>query len=154
MVRMVSSTLDLAEATAEAARDADAVIMAAAVADYRPETVADAKIKKETQGDELALRLVRNPDILAEVASGRRADQTVIGFAAETEPDEAALLALGRAKAARKGADYLVLNRVGWSEGFATESNAVVILSGAGDIVTEAHGTKREVADAILDLLG
>ena len=154
VVREVGTALELRDAVLAESESADVVIMAAAVADYRPDQVADTKIKKETQGDELSLRLVRNPDILAEVASARRSDQTVIGFAAETEPDEAALLALGRAKAARKGADYLVLNRVGWSEGFATESNAVVILSGAGDIVTEAHGTKREVADAILDLLG
>jgi phosphopantothenoylcysteine decarboxylase/phosphopantothenate--cysteine ligase len=127
--------------------------MAAAVADYRPETVADAKIKKEQQGDELALRLVRNPDILAELAAEHVAGRTVIGFAAETEPDDTALLELGRAKVARKGCDYLVVNRVGWSEGFATEGNAVVIVSRAGDIVTRASGTKREVADAILDLL-
>jgi phosphopantothenoylcysteine decarboxylase/phosphopantothenate--cysteine ligase len=95
---------------------------------------------------------VRNPDILAELST-ERAQRTVIGFAAETEPDDAALLELGRAKLARKGCDYLVVNRVGWSEGFATAGNDVVIVSGPGDIVARASGTKREVADAILDLL-
>lgn len=149
----VSTTLELQEATLLAAGAADLVIMAAAVADYRPETVADAKIKKETQGDTLELRLVRNPDILRELTSARREGQVVVGFAAETEPDREALLELGRAKAARKGVDYLVLNRVGWSEGFATERNAVIVLDAAGAIVGEADGPKTSVADRILDLV-
>jgi len=152
VVREVGTALELRDVVLAEAASADVVIMAAAVADYRPEQVAEAKIKKETQGDELNLRLVRNPDILAEVASSRHPAQLVIGFAAETERDDDAFLELGRAKVARKGADYLVLNRVGWSEGFATERNTIVVVSRAGDIVTEAQGTKREVADAILDL--
>jgi phosphopantothenoylcysteine decarboxylase/phosphopantothenate--cysteine ligase len=151
-VREVSTTEELRGATLAAASGADVVVMAAAVADYRPESVAEGKIKKEQQGDELELRLVRNPDILAELST-ERAQRTVIGFAAETEPDDAALLELGRAKLARKGCDYLVVNRVGWSEGFTTAGNDVVIVSGPGDIVARASGTKREVADAILDLL-
>ncbi|QNO36377.1 bifunctional phosphopantothenoylcysteine decarboxylase/phosphopantothenate--cysteine ligase CoaBC [Protaetiibacter sp. SSC-01] len=153
-VRSVGTAEELRAAVLTAAEGADAVVMAAAVADYRPENVSDAKIKKEQQGDELALRLVRNPDILAELSSAPVDGRTVIGFAAETETDDEALLELGRAKIARKGCDYLVVNRVGWSEGFATEGNAVVIVSRGGDIVTRADGTKREVADAILDLLG
>jgi phosphopantothenoylcysteine decarboxylase/phosphopantothenate--cysteine ligase len=150
-LRQVETAAQLRDAMREEAVSADVVIMAAAVADYRPETVADAKIKKETQGDELVLRLVKNPDILAELAASRPRAQLVIGFAAETEPDDDALLALGRAKIARKGCDLLVLNRVGWNEGFATESNSIVILSQAGDIVTESRGSKLEVAHAILD---
>jgi phosphopantothenoylcysteine decarboxylase/phosphopantothenate--cysteine ligase len=131
--------------------------MAAAVADYRPESVAEAKIKKETQGDILQLTLVKNPDILRDLSAARsaskRTDQTIIGFAAETETDPDALLALGRAKIARKGCDYLVLNSVGWTTGFATDGNAVKILDSAGDIVGEASGSKKTVADRILDLL-
>jgi phosphopantothenoylcysteine decarboxylase/phosphopantothenate--cysteine ligase len=152
-VQRVGSTLELADATAAAALDADVVIMAAAVADYRPETVAQSKIKKETQGDTLQLTLVKNPDILRALADNRPADQVIIGFAAETEPDDAKLLELGRAKIARKGCDYLVVNRVGWTEGFATERNTVVVLDKAGDIVAEAAGTKQSVAGEILDLL-
>lgn len=152
-VRAVETAHDLREAMREEASNADVIVMAAAVADYRPENVADAKIKKETQGNDLVLRLVKNPDILAELATDRPRAQVVIGFAAETEPDDDALLALGRAKIARKGCDYLVVNRVGWREGFATESNSILVLSRAGDIVTESRGTKREVADAILDLV-
>lgn len=152
-LREVATAEQLREGVLAAAPSADAVVMAAAVADYRPEAVSEAKIKKEQQGDELTLRLVRNPDILAELSASPVEGRVVIGFAAETEGDDAALLELGRAKVARKGCDYLVVNRVGWSEGFATARNAVVIVSRAGDIVTRADGSKREVADAILDLL-
>jgi phosphopantothenoylcysteine decarboxylase/phosphopantothenate--cysteine ligase len=155
----VASTLELESAVADAAADADVVIMAAAVADYRPGSVAASKIKKESQGDSLRLDLVRNPDILRGLVEARENDparrdgQVIIGFAAETEADRDALLELGRAKIARKGADYLVLNRVGWTEGFATEGNAVIILDAAGDIVGEASGSKASVAGPILDLL-
>ena len=152
-VHQVTTAEELREAVTAEAREADVVVMAAAVADYRPEVVADSKIKKESQGDEFVVRLVKNPDILAELSARRPREQTIIGFAAETEADPDALLELGRAKVARKGCDYLVLNRVGWTQGFATDSNAVVIVSRAGDIVTSSEGTKREVADAILDLV-
>jgi phosphopantothenoylcysteine decarboxylase / phosphopantothenate---cysteine ligase len=149
----VRSTLELEKAATSAAETADIVIMAAAVADYRPETVADAKIKKDVQGDVLDLRLVKNPDILAGLAANRRAGQVIVGFAAETEPDDAKLQQLGAAKVARKGADLLVVNRVGWNEGFATEGNTVIVLNRTGDIVGEASGSKRSVADRILDLI-
>jgi phosphopantothenoylcysteine decarboxylase/phosphopantothenate--cysteine ligase len=149
----VSTTLELQEAALLAAGTADVVIMAAAVADYRPESVAPAKIKKETQGDTLDLHLVKNPDILRELTAARREGQVVVGFAAETEQDRDALLELARAKAARKGVDALVVNRVGWTEGFATDRNAVIVLNAAGDIVGEAEGTKSSVADRILDLV-
>ncbi|PPG60113.1 MULTISPECIES: bifunctional phosphopantothenoylcysteine decarboxylase/phosphopantothenate--cysteine ligase CoaBC [unclassified Rathayibacter] len=147
----VGTALELREAALAAAPGADVVIMAAAVADYRPASVADAKIKKEQQGDRLVLELVKNPDVLAEISASRREGQIVVGFAAETEPDRDAMLALGRAKIARKGCDLLVLNRVGWAEGFQSDSNAVVVLDRAGDIVGEASGSKAEVADRVLD---
>jgi len=152
-VEHVSTTLELRDAVSAAAAAADVVIMAAAVADYRPETVAAGKIKKETQGDVLQLTLVKNPDILHGLAESRRPGQVLVGFAAETESDRDALLALGRGKILRKGADLLVLNTVGWTEGFATEGNTVVIINAAGDIVGEATGTKASVADRILDTL-
>jgi phosphopantothenoylcysteine decarboxylase/phosphopantothenate--cysteine ligase len=149
----VSTTSELQEATLLAAGQADTVIMAAAVADYRPEAVADAKIKKEAQGDTLDLHLVKNPDILRELTAARREGQIVVGFAAETETDRDALLELGRAKAARKGVDYLVVNRVGWTEGFATDRNEIIVLDAAGAIVSEAEGSKASVADRILDVI-
>ncbi len=111
------------------------------------------KIKKDAQGDTLDLHLVKNPDILMELTAARRDGQVVVGFAAETEADRDALLALGRAKAARKGVDFLVVNRVGWTEGFAADGNAVVVLSATGDIVAEAEGSKASVADRILDVV-
>jgi len=149
----VGSTLELADALTAAAPEADIVIMAAAVADYRPEQVAEGKIKKETQGDVLDLRLVKNPDILQGLAASRSPGQVVVGFAAETETDREKLLELGRAKILRKGADLLVVNRVGWAEGFATDGNTIIVLNPAGDIVGEATGTKASVAGRILDLL-
>lgn len=152
-VQQVMTATELQDAVTAAATDADVIVMAAAVADYRPELVADAKIKKEQQGDRLELTLVRNPDILAGISAAQRDGQVIIGFAAETEPDDAKLLELGRAKIARKGCDYLVINRVGWAEGFATERNTVVVVDRAGAIVAEAAGTKSEVAARLLDLL-
>ncbi|WBU38650.1 bifunctional phosphopantothenoylcysteine decarboxylase/phosphopantothenate--cysteine ligase CoaBC [Homoserinibacter sp. YIM 151385] len=149
----VGTAAELERAAREAAGRADAIVMAAAVADYRPVEVAEDKIKKDETGDELELRLVRNPDILRGLADARAEGQIVVGFAAETERDRERQLELGRAKAARKGVDLLVLNRVGWHEGFATERNAITVLSGVGTIMAEAEGTKAEVADRILDLV-
>jgi phosphopantothenoylcysteine decarboxylase/phosphopantothenate--cysteine ligase len=149
----VSTTAELRAAAIEAAKTADVIVMAAAVADYRPKVVAEAKIKKEQQGDSLALALVRNPDILAELAAASRDDQVVIGFAAETEPDDDAMVRLGREKIQRKGCDFLVINRVGWREGFATDGNTITVLDRSGTIVAKASGTKTSVADRILDLL-
>ena len=152
-VEHVGTALELADAVYAASTAVDTVIMAAAVADYRPETVAETKIKKDQQGDHLVLSLVKNPDILAQVSASRREGQVVVGFAAETEREPEALLELGRAKIARKGCDYLVLNSVGWTEGFAQDDNSVVVLNRAGDIVIEATGAKSSVADRILDLI-
>jgi phosphopantothenoylcysteine decarboxylase/phosphopantothenate--cysteine ligase len=149
----VGTTTELAEAVHTEAVKSDIVIMAAAVADYRPETVADAKIRKETQGDVLTLTLVKNPDILHDVSATKGPGQLVVGFAAETETDPVELLKIARAKVARKGCDFLVVNSVGWTTGFATEGNAVTILNAAGDIVGEASGSKSEVADRLLDVL-
>jgi phosphopantothenoylcysteine decarboxylase/phosphopantothenate--cysteine ligase len=152
-VVQVSTTCELQEATLLAAGTADVIVMAAAVADYRPENVADQKIKKESYGDVLELRLVKNPDILRELTDSRHDGQIIVGFAAETEPDREALLALGAAKAVRKGVDYLVVNRVGWAETFGSDDNAVIMLDASGRNVAEANGSKSSVADRILDLV-
>jgi len=151
--RLVGTALELQAAVTEAATGADCVIMAAAVADYRPAQVRGDKIKKEEAGDTLVLELIRNPDILAGLAAEKTAGQLVIGFAAETETDPDLLLSLGREKRARKGCDYLVLNRVGWTEGFAAERNEVRVIDSAGVIVAEAAGTKMSVAGRILDVV-
>ncbi|MBF4624400.1 bifunctional phosphopantothenoylcysteine decarboxylase/phosphopantothenate--cysteine ligase CoaBC [Clavibacter sp. VKM Ac-2872] len=156
----VSTALELSDAMVREAEDADVVIMAAAVADYRPVAVSAGKIKKEEAGDALSVDLVRNPDILQRLAADAavpRADgsrRVVVGFAAETEEDPEELLRIGRAKLARKGCDLLVLNRVGWAEGFATEGNTITVLGIAGDTLAEASGSKEQVAHRILDVVG
>ncbi|WP_420370520.1 bifunctional phosphopantothenoylcysteine decarboxylase/phosphopantothenate--cysteine ligase CoaBC [Curtobacterium sp. L1-20] len=149
----VGSALELAEAVHAAAVDADVVVMTAAVADYRPAEVRTEKLKKEAQGDTMTLELVRNPDVLAELVANRRTGQIVVGFAAETEPDRAARIELGRAKITRKPADLLVVNHVGWSSGFEREENAIEVLVPGGEVVRETSGTKAEVATAVLDLV-
>jgi phosphopantothenoylcysteine decarboxylase/phosphopantothenate--cysteine ligase len=151
--RTVSTALELQRAVTDAAADADLVVMAAAVADFRPEATSEAKIKKENVGDGLELSLVANPDILAELSAQKQPDQVVVGFAAETERDPQALIELGRRKLQRKGCDFLVINNVGWHTGFSTDHNEVVVLDSGGDIVMEASGTKASVADRILDVI-
>lgn len=152
-IRRVSTALELQAAVTEAARDADVVVMAAAVADYRPADVSETKLKKDASDAGLTLELVRNPDILAGLGHAPHDGTLLVGFAAETEPDDERLLALGRAKREAKGADLLVVNRVGWNEGFATDENAVVVIGRDGEVVTRAHGTKTSVADDILDVV-
>ncbi|QKS18211.1 bifunctional phosphopantothenoylcysteine decarboxylase/phosphopantothenate synthase [Curtobacterium sp. Csp2] len=149
----VGSAQELADAVHAAAAEADVVVMTAAVADYRPAEVLEAKLKKDDQGDRMTLELVRNPDVLADLVAARRTGQIIVGFAAETEPDREARLALGRAKIARKPADLLVVNHVGWSSGFEREENAIEVLVPGGHVVRETSGTKAEVAAAVLDLV-
>jgi len=149
----VGSAQELATAMHAAAPDADVLVMTAAVADYRPAEVLESKLKKEQQGDRMTLELVKNPDVLAELVAARRVGQVVVGFAAETEPDREARLELGRAKIARKPADLLVVNHVGWSHGFEREENAIEVLVPGGTVVRETSGTKAEVAAAVLDLV-
>jgi phosphopantothenoylcysteine decarboxylase / phosphopantothenate---cysteine ligase len=149
----VGTARELDEAAQRESRVADAVIMAAAVADYRPESVSEAKIKKDAAGDRFTIDMVKNPDILVGLVKNRPAGQILIGFAAETEPDQDALLSIGRAKISSKGCDYLVINRVGWTETFGSATNSVTVLNDSGDIVMEASGDKTIVADRILDLI-
>lgn len=149
----VGTALELEAAVITASPFNDVIIMAAAVADYRPADVQSAKIKKSDHQGTLTLSLVQNPDILARISHSRTEGQVIVGFAAETEADDAALLFLARAKLERKGCDYLVVNRVGWTTGFSTVDNAVMMLDRGGDIVMETAGSKVSVAGRILDLL-
>lgn len=149
----VETAAQLETAMREHATQADTVIMAAAVADFRPVDLSEGKIKKDAIGDHLTLQLERTPDVLAGLAAGRLPGQRIVGFAAETEPDDAALRQLGAEKARRKGVDLLVVNRVGWTEGFGSPTNTVMVLDGAGNVVARAEGDKASVAHRILDLL-
>jgi len=146
----VGTAAQLREAVRAAAKVADVVVMAAAVADYRPVSPADTKLKKT--GTPPMIELVENVDILAELGHDRLRDQqVVVGFAAETGDESATVLEHGRAKARRKGADLLVVNAVGDGAGFGTDDNTVTILDGAGDVVAEASGSKDVVAHAVWD---
>lgn len=148
-VRRVVSTRDMRVAMLEEAADADAVVMAAAVADYRPVTRRASKIKKDG-GPPEPLTLTENPDILAELSSRRpREGQVVVGFAAETDPD----LEAARAKLKRKGCDLLVLNQVGGGRAFGTPDNEGVILGSDGTVTEVAKETKDVFSHVVWDLV-
>lgn len=148
----VGSTTQLREAVRAAAVDADVVVMAAAVADFRPAAHAAHKIKKRPDGTVAPVELVQNPDILAELAADRpRPGQVVVGFAAETGDEHGDVLHHGREKARRKGADLLAVNAVGDGLGFGTAENSVVLLDAHGTEVGAATGSKDVVAHAIWD---
>jgi phosphopantothenoylcysteine decarboxylase / phosphopantothenate---cysteine ligase len=150
----VRTAAELLEAMRRESAAADVVVMAAAVADYRPAAFAPSKLKKDDLGDAVTIELVRNPDVLATIAAERpRPGQVVVGFAAETEPDPERRLALGREKVARKGADLLVLNEVGLDRGFGPGDTAVTVLDAGGAVRAEAAGSKASVAAAILDVV-
>ncbi|QKV91575.1 bifunctional phosphopantothenoylcysteine decarboxylase/phosphopantothenate--cysteine ligase CoaBC [Streptomyces sp. NA02950] len=140
----------LREAVLKAAADADAVVMAAAVADFRPAHYAQGKIKKREGAEPEPLALVRNPDILAEISADRpRPGQIVVGFAAETDD----VLANGRAKLARKGCDLLVVNEVGEHKTFGSEANEAVVLAADGTETPVPYGPKDALADTVWDLV-
>ncbi len=144
----VGTAVQLREAVLKAAADADAVVMAAAVADFRPAEYAGGKIKKKDGQEPAPVALVRNPDVLGEISADRaRAGQVVVGFAAETDD----VLANGRAKLARKGCDLLVVNEVGEARTFGSEENEAVILASDGSETQVPHGPKEALAEVIWD---
>ncbi|MES4903700.1 MULTISPECIES: bifunctional phosphopantothenoylcysteine decarboxylase/phosphopantothenate--cysteine ligase CoaBC [unclassified Streptomyces] len=146
----VGTALQLREAVVKAAADADAVVMAAAVADFRPATYAEGKIKKRDGREPDPIALVRNPDVLAEISADRaRPGQIVVGFAAETDD----VLANGRAKLARKGCDLLVVNEVGEHKTFGSEANEAVVLAADGTETPVPYGPKEVLADTVWDLV-
>jgi phosphopantothenoylcysteine decarboxylase/phosphopantothenate--cysteine ligase len=146
MVR-VATAEEMRMSVLKAAEDADAVIMAAAVADFRPREAAPGKMKKEKGPPRL--ELVPTPDILAELGQ-MKGDRVLVGFAAETEDVETA----GRTKLVAKGLDLLVANEVGREgTGFAAESNLAAILSRTGDDEPLREWTKAELATALCDRL-
>ncbi len=148
----VESTEELREQVLAAAAGADAVVMAAAPADYRPTSVSEAKIKKADDGSAPTIELVQNPDILAELAHDRRRPgQVVVGFAAETGDATGSVLDLARAKLARKGCDLLVLNDVSGGAVFGAADNQAVILSADGEQVDVPLGSKNALAHVIWD---
>jgi phosphopantothenoylcysteine decarboxylase / phosphopantothenate---cysteine ligase len=155
-VTRVVSAREMQDAVNAAAPHADAIVMAAAVADYRPQTRSDAKIKKDGRPPE-PLRLTENPDILAGLAALRAAapaqapqiHQLLVGFAAETDTSAEA----AQAKLARKGCDLLVVNPVGRGLGFGTPDNEAVVYAADGTVTTIPRGPKEALANVVWDLV-
>jgi len=154
----VETTAELQERVLESCTAADAVVMAAAPADFRPVDVSTTKIKKPGDGSSPEIRLTQNPDILAGLAAERPNDHiVVVGFAAETGDATGSVTDHARAKLARKGCDLLVVNDVGGGAVFGSEDNEAVVLSADGSAVSVPLGSKSALAhviwDRVLDLL-
>jgi phosphopantothenoylcysteine decarboxylase / phosphopantothenate---cysteine ligase len=150
----VETTEQLRAAVAAEIVGADALVMAAAPADFRPAATADTKIKRAFDGSAPSLALVQNPDILAEVGRSRPAGLVVVGFAAETGDQDATGLEHARAKLARKRCDLLVVNDVSGGRVFGGPDNEAVILGSDGSATSVPPGPKAALAHVILDLIG
>lgn len=147
----VESAQQMLDAVLTHISGADALIMAAAVADFRPEQVAAQKIKKTDDSDGLTLHLTRNPDILAAVRDQRPTSgvpRVVVGFAAESQD----LIANAQAKLTRKGVDLLAANDISASDaGFAVDTNRVILLDAAGGQEVLPLMSKAQVAERIIE---
>jgi len=149
----VESAQQLHEAMLQQVSNADIVVMAAAVADFRPRSVAEHKMKKGEDQSAPVIELERTPDILAELVTNRGAQTSplIVGFAAETGDAGASVLEHGKAKLERKGCDLLVVNDVSQGKVFGSEINEVVILGPDDSVVVVPSASKMQIADAILD---
>ncbi len=151
----VQTAAELEAAVMTASRGADAVVMTAAVADFRPLQEQPTKIKKVDNADPEPLKLTRTPDVLAGLVTRRAAGDpgaspaVIVGFAAETDD----VMRHGREKLQRKGCDLLVVNEVGEGRGFAVNHNAAVVLSADGDAVDIPQGSKDALAHRLWDLV-
>ncbi|QPK82095.1 bifunctional phosphopantothenoylcysteine decarboxylase/phosphopantothenate--cysteine ligase CoaBC [Schaalia sp. ZJ405] len=131
----------------------DVVIMAAAVADFRPVTVATEKIKKNPANESApTIILQRTTDILASLARIPERPQVLVGFAAETGTEDE-VLSKGMEKARRKGADLLAINPVGQGRGFGDVPNSVTLVSGEGQVISTVSGTKSVVAECLMSAI-
>jgi phosphopantothenoylcysteine decarboxylase / phosphopantothenate---cysteine ligase len=148
----VVSARDMHAAMLAEAPLADAIVMTAAVADFRPVARAEQKIKKDGTSPP-SIELTENPDILADLSARRRdhgpRGQVIVGFAAETNPD----LDAARAKLARKGSDLLVMNQVGTGQGFGTTDNEWLVLRADGAVTPVPRRSKVALADFVLALV-
>jgi phosphopantothenoylcysteine decarboxylase / phosphopantothenate---cysteine ligase len=150
----VETTEELQREVIAASSGADAVVMAAAPADFRPLTESGSKIKKSGDGTAPTIELAETPDILAGLVRDRdaRGDaQVVVGFAAETGDDNGSVLDHARAKLARKGCDLLVVNDVGGGAVFGSPDNEAVVLSATGEAVAVPRGSKESLAHVVWD---
>ena len=142
----VKSAVEMKNAVEKEFDNADCVIMAAAVADYRVKEIAEQKIKK-TSNDEITLTLIKNPDILKELCT-KKTSQTVIGFCAESEN----LLENAKEKIAKKGCDYLIANDISRKDiGFSSDYNEVTILDKNGGMKKLERADKNTIAKQIFE---
>lgn len=151
-IEHVGTAAELGDAMRRAAEEAAVIVMAAAVADYRPADVSDRKLTKEA-GPLESIELVQNEDIVAHLAARRHPGQVIVAFAAETPDDDGELLERARRKRERKGVDLLVVNEVGWDRGFEAGENTVHVIGDGGAVLALASGTKRAVADDVWDVV-
>ncbi|WP_124054849.1 bifunctional phosphopantothenoylcysteine decarboxylase/phosphopantothenate--cysteine ligase CoaBC [Arcanobacterium ihumii] len=129
--------------------EADAVVMTAAVSDYRVETPSETKMKRENE--EMSLKLVANPDILADIAHNRRrTGQVIVGFAAETGDSTTSYLEFGKRKAQRKNADLLAINLVGQNVGFGDVETRLTVVNRQGEVLGDFEGSKAAVARELI----
>jgi phosphopantothenoylcysteine decarboxylase / phosphopantothenate---cysteine ligase len=153
----VSSAEQLGDAVSKHAPDANVLVMAAAVADFRPTQVATAKIKKTSDAPP-TIELLRNDDVLAGAVQARSHGQlpnmrAIVGFAAETGDVNGDVLFHARAKLARKGCDLLVVNAVGDGKAFEVDSNDGWLLAADGTESALQHGSKTLMASRIVDAI-
>ena len=144
----VRSTVELRDATVAAAAGADAVVMAAAPADFRPVAYSESKIKK-TDADPEPIALTRTPDIAAELGAHKQPGQLLVIFAAETDN----AIDNARGKLARKRADLVVVNDVAGGRVFGADTNSATVLGTDGSVTEIPPGAKDDLADAVWDLL-
>ncbi len=147
----VETAAQLANELHAHATKADIVAMAAAVADFRPTNVSGVKLKKDSAAEPDSISLIRNPDILVDLVAGRRSEQTVVGFAAETGDEAAEVVEYGRKKLAAKGCDLLVVNDVSGGEVFDRHENQIIILDRRGGEEHYSRSDKSVIADQIWD---
>ncbi|OBI55941.1 bifunctional phosphopantothenoylcysteine decarboxylase/phosphopantothenate--cysteine ligase CoaBC [Mycobacterium sp. E787] len=159
-VVQVSSATQLAEAVSKHAPEADVLVMAAAVADFRPAQVAAAKIKKgpDERDEAPTIQLLRNDDVLAGTVRARAHGQlpnmrAIVGFAAETGDANGDVLFHARDKLRRKGCDLLVVNAVGDNKAFEVDSNDGWLLASDGTESALPHGSKTVMASRIVDAI-
>jgi phosphopantothenoylcysteine decarboxylase/phosphopantothenate--cysteine ligase len=149
----VQTALELRTAMHEQAGGADVIVMAAAVADFRPASVDEHKVKRSELGETASLPLTQNPDVLHELVSARGASTKpiIVGFAAETGDLGRDVLTLGREKLQRKGCDLLVVNDVSDGRTFGRPDNEAVILTRNGREIEVPLADKADIADAVWD---
>ncbi len=145
----VDSALEMQKAVLDEFEASDALIMAAAVADYRAKEIASNKLKK-TEDDEISIKLVKNPDILKSVCEIKKQNQTVIGFAAESEN----VLEYAKTKIKNKGCDLIIANDISRKDiGFSSDENEVYVINKSLEVEKIEKNSKKEIAKNIIEAL-